>query len=115
MIHLLDIISFIILLAHAFFMSKPKYGKKVVKTVVNHRTYGVCKWWHRNRLGQSVRKHRCVCNDTGSARLMESTGELMGVKELAAKGTPIECIEGDGDNTLIARIKTELNISLKKH
>lgn len=38
----------------------------------------------------------------------------MGVKELAAKGTPIEGIEGDSDNTVIARIKTELNISLKK-
>lgn len=95
-------------------MSKPKYGKKVVKTVVNHRTCGVCKWWHRNRPGRPVRKHRCVCNHTGSARLMESTGGLMGVKELAAQGTPIECIEGDGDTTLIARIKNELNISLKQ-
>lgn len=38
----------------------------------------------------------------------------MGVKELAAQGTPIECIEGYGDTTLIARIKNELNISLKK-
>lgn len=45
---------------------------------------------------------------------MESTGGLMGVKELAAQGTPIECIEGVGDTTLIARIKNELNISLKK-
>lgn len=111
---MLDIISFIILLAHTFFMSKPKYGKKVVKTVVNHRICGVCKWWHRNRPGRPVRKHRCVCNHTGSARLMESTGGLMGVKELAAQGTPIECIEGDGDYTLIARIKNELNISLEK-
>lgn len=34
LIHLLDIISLVILLAHTFFMSKPKYGKKVVKTVV---------------------------------------------------------------------------------
>lgn len=38
----------------------------------------------------------------------------MGVKELAVQGTLIECIEGVGDNTLIARIKNELNISLKK-
>lgn len=97
---MLDIISLVILLAHTFFMSKPKYGKKVVKTVVNHRTCGVCKWWHRNRPGRPVRKHRCVCNHTG-------------IKELAAQGTPIECIEGDGNNTLIARIKNELNISLK--
>lgn len=111
---MLDIISLVILLAHTFFMSKPKYGKKVVKTVVNHRTCGVCKWWHRNRPGCPVRKHRCVCNHTGSARLMESTGGLMGIKELAAQGTPIECIEGDGNNTLIACIKNEFNISLKK-
>lgn len=38
----------------------------------------------------------------------------MGIKELAAQGTPIECIEGDGNNTLIACIKNEFNISLKK-
>lgn len=51
---------------------------------------------------------------SGSARLMERTGGLMGGKELAVQGTPIECIEGDGDNTLIACSKDELNISLKK-
>lgn len=45
---------------------------------------------------------------------MESTGGLMGVKELAGHGAPIECIEGDGDNSFIACIKEELNISLKK-
>lgn len=111
---MLEIISFIISLAHTFFMSKSRYGKKVVKTVVNHRTCGVCKWWHINRPGRPVRKHRCVCNHTGSARLMESTGGIMGVKELTVQGTLIECIEGDGDNTLIARIKNKLNISLKK-
>lgn len=51
---------------------------------------------------------------TGNARFMESTGRLNCVKNLAAQGTPIECLEGDGDNTLISRIKNELNISLKK-
>lgn len=45
---------------------------------------------------------------------MESTGWLIGVKELATQGTPIKCIEGNDDNTLIASIKDELNISLKK-
>lgn len=44
---------------------------------------------------------------------MENTGGLMGVKMLAAQGTHIEWIRGDDDNTLIARIKSELNISLK--
>lgn len=38
----------------------------------------------------------------------------MGGKELAVQGTPIECIEEDGDNTLIACSKDELNISSKK-
>lgn len=62
-------------------MSKLKYGKKVVKIVVNYRICGVCKWWYRNRLGCFVRKYRCVCNYIGSVRFMESIGGLMGVKE----------------------------------
>lgn len=45
---------------------------------------------------------------------MEATGGLKGVRELFDKGTPIEYLEGDGNNTLIARIKNELNISMKK-
>lgn len=95
-------------------MSKLEYGKKVVKTVVNHRTCGVCKWLHRNRPGRPVRKHSCVCKHTGNARFMGSTGGLNCVKKLAVQGTPIECLEGDGDNPLISCIKNELNISLKK-
>lgn len=95
-------------------MRKPKYVKTVVKTMVNHKTSGVCEWKHRNRPGRPVRKHRSVYNHAGSGILMESTGELMGVKELATQGTPKKCIEGNDDNTLIACIKYELNISLKK-
>lgn len=45
---------------------------------------------------------------------MEATGGLKGVKELFDEGTPIEYLEGDGDNTSIAIIKNELNISMKK-
>uniref|UniRef100_K1QP80 Mutator-like transposase domain-containing protein n=1 Tax=Magallana gigas TaxID=29159 RepID=K1QP80_MAGGI len=63
-------------------MSKAKYGKKVVKTVVSHRICGTCKWWQRNRPGQEIRKHRCVHNHTGSARLMESVSGVQGIKEL---------------------------------
>ena len=95
-------------------MSKSKYGKKVVKCKVTHRTCRTCKWWRRFRPGQPVRKHRCVHNHTGSARLMESAGGVQCVKELNEEGTPVEYIEGDGDNTLVARLKSDLNVDIKK-
>ncbi|XP_053404164.1 uncharacterized protein LOC123554354 isoform X1 [Mercenaria mercenaria] len=88
--------------------------KKVLKTVVSHRTCGTCKWWHRNRPGKKVRNHRCVHTHTGSARHMESVSGEKRVKELLEEGTPIEYLEGDGDNTLIARLKSNLNLTMKK-
>ena len=100
--------------AHTFFMSKAKYGKKVVKVVVSHRSCATCNWWRRNRPFCPVRTHHCVRNHTGSARLMESTSGVQGIKQLAEAGTPVEYLEGDGDNTLIARLKTELNLNMKK-
>lgn len=100
--------------AHTFFMGKSCYGKKVVKTVVKHRACGTCKWWSRHRPNLPVRPHRCVKNHQGSARMMESTSGVQGVKELNESGTPVEYLEGDGDNTLIARLKSDLNISMKK-
>ncbi|KAK3109080.1 hypothetical protein FSP39_022671 [Pinctada imbricata] len=102
------------LTSHTFFMSKAKYGKKVLKTVVGHRTCGTCKWWQRNRPGQKIRDHRCVHNHTGSARLMESVSGVRGIKELGEFGTPVEILEGDGDNTMISRIKTDLGLTMKK-
>lgn len=62
----------------------------------------------------SCQKTWSVFKHASSARLMESTGGLIGLKELATQGTSIECIEGEDDNTLTACIKDELNISLKK-
>ena len=56
-------------------------------------------------------KHRCVHTHSGSARLMES---VSGEQELIEQGTPVEYLECDGDNTLIARIKGNLNLTLKK-
>ncbi|XP_060553342.1 uncharacterized protein LOC132714462 isoform X2 [Ruditapes philippinarum] len=100
--------------AHTFFMSKSRYGKKIVKGIVSHRQCSTCTWWRRNRPGKKVREHRCVRNHTGSARLMESTSGEKGVLELANEGTPVEYIEGDGDTTLLARLKNNQNISLKK-
>lgn len=97
-------------------MSKSKYGKKVVKAVVLHGTCGVCKWWKRRRPGMKVhvRPHRCTNNHSGSARLMESASGVSGVKELNESGTPVEILEGDGDNTMISRLKSELGINMKK-
>lgn len=46
--------------------------------------------------------------------MMESVSGVKGVVELAKEGTPVEYIEGDGDNTLIARLRTNLNIEMKK-
>ena len=48
------------------------------------------------------------------ARLMECKSGVQGVKELAEEGTPIEVVEGDGDNTMLAHIKSDLNETLKK-
>lgn len=95
-------------------MSKAKYGKKVVKALVSHRTCGTCKWWKRNRHGQPVRAHRCVHSHSGSARLMESASGVLGVKQLSDEGTPVEYLEGDGDNTMISRIRNDLNLTMKK-
>ena len=88
--------------------------KKVIKTVVGHRVCGVCSWWRRKRPGQQVRKHDCVRNHTGSARSMEATTGVQGVRELQAEGTPLEYLEGDGDNTLISKIRSDLHITMKK-
>lgn len=105
---------FFYLTAHTFFMSKAKYGKKVVKTLVSHRTCATCNWWRRNKPGHTVKPHKCVRNHTGSARMMESVSGVRGVVELAEEGTPVEYIEGDGDNTLIARLRDTQNIQMKK-
>ncbi|CAG2185916.1 unnamed protein product [Mytilus edulis] len=102
------------LTGHTFLMSKREYGNKVIKTIVKHRTCGTCKWWKRNRPGRKPRPHRCVWNHRGSARLMESQAGMQAVKELLEQGTPVKTIEGDGDNTLIARLKSELNLTVTK-
>eukprot|EP00105_Crassostrea_gigas_P044429 XP_019928577.1 PREDICTED: uncharacterized protein LOC109620466 [Crassostrea gigas] len=65
-------------------------------------------------LFKSRLNHRCVQNHGGSARSMESSTGLKGVKELIDEGTPVEYIEGDGDNTLITRLRSELNLEMKK-
>ncbi|KAL4222716.1 hypothetical protein ACF0H5_018757 [Mactra antiquata] len=100
--------------SHTFFMSKSKYGKKVLKIVDKHRTCGTCKWWKRNQPESKVRDHRCVHNHVGSARMLESASGKKGIMEMLKDGTPVEIVEGDGDNTLISRMKTHQNIDLKK-
>ncbi len=95
-------------------MSKAQYGKKVIKAVIYHRACRVCKWWKRNRPGETMRKHKCVKNHIGSARAMESASGVEGIQQLAKEGTPVEILEGDGDNTLVARLKDKLAISIKK-
>ena len=100
--------------AHTFFMSKARYGKRVVKAIISHRKCGVCDWWKRNRPGQKVRPHRCVKTHSGSARMMESVSGELGVKQLAEEGTPVEYLEGDGDTTLISRLKVNSNVEIKK-
>lgn len=99
---------------HTFLLSKSKYGNKVLKTVVKHRTCSVCKWWKRNRPGQKDRNHRCVWNHRGSSKLMEGTSGIQAIKEMMLQKTPVEVIEGDGDNTVISRIENELGVRIKK-
>ncbi|KAL4236486.1 hypothetical protein ACF0H5_004872 [Mactra antiquata] len=102
------------LTSHTFFMSKAKYGKRVLKAIVKHRICGTCNWWKRNRPGVPVRQHRCVRNHAGSARLMESASGEQGILDLKKEGVPVEYIEGDGDNTLISRLRVNQNINMKK-
>ena len=64
--------------------------------------------------GQKVREHRYVKTHSGGARLLESFSGDKGLKELAVEGTPVEYSEGDRDNTLIARLKTNSNIDMRK-
>lgn len=45
---------------------------------------------------------------------MESQAGLEAVREMVEQGTPIKTIEGDGDNTLMARIRSELGVNIKK-
>lgn len=95
-------------------MSKSRYGKKVIKTLVSHRTCSVCNWWRRVRPHLPVRSHHCVKNHDGSARSMESCSGVAGVLKMAEEGTPVEYLEGDGDNTLIAKLRQDHNIQMKK-
>lgn len=85
-----------------------------MKSVVSHRQCSTCNWWRRHRPGKPVRQHRCVRNHFGSARSMESESGEKAILDLAKAGTPVEIIEGDGDNTLLARLKSKHGISLKK-
>lgn len=87
---------------------------KVLKTVVKHRTCGTCKWWRRNRPGVPAREHRCVWNHRGSARAMESEAGLQAIKDMIQQGTPVGIIEGDGDNTLVARLERSMGLTVKK-
>ncbi|XP_045210249.2 uncharacterized protein LOC123561735 [Mercenaria mercenaria] len=100
------------LTSYTFFLTTGKSTKQ--KKVVGHRICGVCSWWRRKRPGQKVRPHRCVRNHTDSARAMEAKSGVKGVHELLEEGTTVEYLEGDGDNTLISKIKTNLGISMKK-
>lgn len=60
------------------------------------------------------RPYRCTNNHSGSARLMKSASGVSGVKALNESGTPVEILEGDGDNTMISRLKSEFGINMKK-
>lgn len=46
--------------------------------------------------------------------MMESASGEVGIRQLIEGGTPVEYIEGDGDNTLISRLKTNMGINMKK-
>ena len=96
---------------HTFLISKQN---KVLKTVITHRTCGKCKWWKRNKPGTRAPPHRCVWNHNGSARSMESQAGLEALKSMSDQGTPVQVIEGDGDNTLIARAKNQLGVTITK-
>ena len=45
---------------------------------------------------------------------MESEAGLKAIKEMIQHGTPVEIIEGDGDNTLVARLEKNMGLTVKK-
>lgn len=45
---------------------------------------------------------------------MECKSGVQGIRELAEKGTPVEILEGDGNTTMLAYVKSDLNLSLRK-
>lgn len=45
---------------------------------------------------------------------MEATSGERGILELKSEGTPVEYCEGDGDTTLLSRLKTNQGIDMKK-
>lgn len=45
---------------------------------------------------------------------MESNAEIKAIKEMISQKTPVEVIEGDGDNTVISRIENEMGVKIKK-
>lgn len=45
---------------------------------------------------------------------MEGTSGIQAIKEVMSQKTPVEVIEGDGDNTVISRIENELGDRIKK-
>lgn len=83
--------------------------EKGSKTVVKHRACGTCKWWSRHRPNLPVCPHRCE-KSSRKCPYVESTSGDQGVKELNESGTPVKYLEGDGDNTLIARLRSDLNM-----
>lgn len=46
---------------------------------------------------------------------MEGTSGIQAIKEMMLQKTPVEVIEGDGDNTVISRIENELGVRIKKN
>jgi hypothetical protein len=46
--------------------------------------------------------------------MMESEAGLQAIKEMTSQGTPVDIIEGDGDNTVMARPKSQCGKSVVK-
>lgn len=45
---------------------------------------------------------------------MESEAGLQAIKDMIQQGTPVGIIEGDGDNTLVARLERSMGLTVKK-
>lgn len=45
---------------------------------------------------------------------MESEACLQAIKDMIQQGTPVGIIEGDGDNTLVARLERSMGLTVKK-
>lgn len=90
-------------------------GAKTVKVVGYNVHSKFCKTCDNSaKKGKTPKKHDCRMNWSGSAKAMEQDMVVEMMKTYKEKGAVVETIIADDDTTTIARIKQNVNPSIKK-